>query len=110
MAAVRVGSRVAAGSGVISRMVRSTLPKSPRSASFLIWPKRSMSTSFRHRPPRVPPPMPLPQRCRTPRPRSAKRKAVPVPMVATTARSWPDMARAPVPLAENSSTLQVGRP
>ena len=54
--------------------------------------------------------MPLPQRCRTPLPRSAQRKAVPVPMVATTAFSWPLMARAPVPLAENSSTVQVGRP
>ena len=53
--------------------------------------------------------MPLPHRWRMPS-GDAQRKAVPVPMLTTTAEDWPDRARAPVPLAENSPTLQVGRP
>ena len=31
-------------------------------------------------------------------------------MVTTTPSDWPERARAPVPLAVNSSTRQVGRP
>ena len=42
--------------------------------------------------------------------RRTQMKAVPVPMLTTTARSWPLRARPPTPTAVNSSTDSVAMP
>ena len=58
----------------------------------------------------VPPPTPLPPRCRAGSPRAAMTNAVPVPTLATSARARPENASAPAAMAENSGTCRTGSP
>ena len=90
--------------------VRSMLLMSPSAASLTIWAYFRVPQSLEHRPARVPPPTPEPHRWRILPPFSAQMKAVPVPMLMTTAFSWPLRASPPVPTAANSSTFSVGMP
>ena len=95
---------------VRSPTVRSMRLMSPPAASFTICAYWLVPHSREQSPARVPPPTPEPHRWRTACPFSAQMKAVPVPMLTTTARSWPLRASPPAPTAVNSSTFWVGMP